>query len=146
MRSLVREFMTTPMSTPQYFGLRLAANFSSLVRLLVPVMRTWVYCRSSMCFDPSSVQSWIAGALDSAWRAVNQYLTLHRPERREDFWNQWGKTEYWDETPKKPGLAKSDQKAMDRNLVIALHNDGVMLDTTKLSPLVARREGDRPSP
>ena len=120
-----------PMSTPQYFGLRLAANFSLLVRPLVPVMRTWIYCRSSICFDPNSVQSWIAGALDSAWRAVNQYLALHHPKSQyqEDFWRLWGKTEYWDEGSDEE-LVKSDQRVMDRNLVIALHKDGVRLEAT----------------
>ena len=93
----------------------------------MPVMRTWIYCRSSICFDPNSVQSWIAGALDSAWRAVNQYLALHHPKSQyqKDFWKLWGKTEYWDEASNE-GLVESDRKLMERNLVIALHKDGVM--------------------
>jgi len=44
----------------------------------------------------SSCHAWVAGALDSAWRAV--YLFLHGqndPDRMKTFLQVWGESEYW---------------------------------------------------
>ena len=128
MRSLVRACIAVAMSMGRSSSLQLAENCSSPVRRPVPVMRTWIYCRSFLCAsNPNLVNSWVAGSLDSAWRAVDQYLALHHPKSQyqKDFWKLWGKTEYWDEASNE-GLVESDRKLMERNLVIALHKDGVM--------------------
>ncbi|KZS88538.1 FAD/NAD(P)-binding domain-containing protein [Sistotremastrum niveocremeum HHB9708] len=47
----------------------------------------------------SSCHGWVAGALDSSWLAVNNYLTLLHPEKLQQFKKDWGESEYWD-TPK----------------------------------------------
>ena len=75
----------------------------------------------------SLIDSWVAGALDSAWRAVDQYLALNLPnDVREKFWDLWGPTEYWDEAGNQE-LVELNRKLMDRHLVIGLHKDGVRL-------------------
>jgi monoamine oxidase len=53
--------------------------------------------------------TWVVAALHSAWRAVDQYLTLHHPEKLDEFWKSWGKTEYWDEVTD-GGLANLEEK------------------------------------
>ena len=41
---------------------------------------------------------WVAGALDSAWRAVDQYLAINELEtKREEMHEKWGSSEYWEE-------------------------------------------------
>ena len=76
----------------------------------------------------SWIDSWVAGALDSAWRAVDQHLALNLPEDvRQKFWDLWGPTEYWDEADNQE-LVELNRKLMDRHLVIGLHKDGVRLE------------------
>ena len=70
------------------------------------------------------MHSWVVGALDSAWRAVDQYLAINLPEKRQSFWDKWGPTEYWDESSN-PELVQLNRKLMERHLVISLHKDGV---------------------
>ena len=84
----------------------------------------WSFERAS---DPNFIDSWVAGALDSAWRAVNQYLLLNQPQSvQEKFWELWGPTEYWDEASNKE-LIELNREFMERHLVIALHKSGIML-------------------
>ena len=61
-------------------------------------MGMWIPCSSFGCaFDPIFFTSWVAGALDSAWRAVDYYLALNHPsDTQKKFWDRWGSTEYWD--------------------------------------------------
>ena len=90
----------------------------------------WIYLESfrrASNSDPIVINSWVAGALGSAWRAVDQYLALREhqlPGVRKKFWEEWGRTEYWDEDPN-PVLVELDEDLMERHLVIALHNSGV---------------------
>jgi len=73
----------------------------------------------------SACHAWVAGALDSAWRAVNQYLTLnHEEDVQKKFWNLWGETEYWDEASNKE-LVEQNRKLTERHLVIALYRAGI---------------------
>ena len=74
---------------------------------------------------------WVAGALDSAWRAVDQYLALHYPDPegnsshnpvRMKFWESWGGSEYWDEVPDTE-LVEKNHKISMKNLMINLMND-----------------------
>jgi len=75
----------------------------------------------------SACHAWVVGALNSAWRAVDQYLSLNHPDSiREKFWKLWGPTEYWDEASDKE-LVELNRRFMDRHLVIALHKSGVRL-------------------
>ena len=62
-------------------------------------MGMWIHCWPFGCaFDPGFFTSWVAGALDSAWRAVDYYLALNHPkEVRDTFHDRWGSTEYWDD-------------------------------------------------
>lgn len=53
---------------------------------------------------------WVAGALDSAWRAVYQYLSLHNPVRLPEFLLNWGPSEYW-----------SDEQ-LENHLRLAIHS------------------------
>ena len=88
-------------------------------------MRTLFHHRSpERASDPSFIHSWVAGALDSAWRAVDQYLALNRPDDRPEFWRKWGSTEYWDETTNKD-LVKLNHDLTDRHLVISLVKSGL---------------------
>ena len=81
-------------------SLRLTGNSSSLVTRPALLMRTWIHYRfSGSGSNLNSINSWIVGSLYSAWRAVNQYLTIHRPELLGIFREDWGATEYWDEQP-----------------------------------------------
>ena len=76
--------------------------------------------------DPDFINSWVGGALDSAWRAVDQYLALNHPESvRQEFWDLWGPTEYLDEASNKE-LVDLNRELAERHLVIALHKSGVM--------------------
>jgi len=77
----------------------------------------------------SACNGWVAGALDSSWRAVDQYLALNHPDSRiqKEFWRLWGKTEYWDEASNDE-MVKLNRKLMERHLVISLNKDGVMLE------------------
>ena len=79
--------------------------------------------------DPSPTHSWVTGALDSAWRAVDQYLALNHAEShlRKEFWRLWGETEYWDEASDEK-MVKLNRELTERHLVIALYKDGVTLD------------------
>lgn len=92
------------------------------------LMGAWIHCQSSGCgFYPNTVNSWIAGSLDSAWRAVWQYLTIHRPDKLYDFYGLWGRTEYWDEDSD-DRLVESYHNLMTRHLAIALQKDGVTVE------------------
>ena len=87
-------------------------------------MGMWIHCWTFECAsDPNFLHSWVAGALNSAWRAVEQYLTLNQPRSLKKFWELWGPTEYWDEASDE-GLAELSRKLLDRHLVIALHKSG----------------------
>jgi len=88
------------------------------------VMRTWSRCPSfERASDPTLINSWVAGALDSAWRAVDQYIDLNQkvlpPGIQGEFHAKWGSTEYWDETSNE-GLVELDRKLMERYLEIGL--------------------------
>ncbi|KAF9645107.1 amine oxidase [Thelephora ganbajun] len=75
----------------------------------------------------SACHAWVAGALDSAWRAVDQYLSLNQPDSvRQTFWDLWGPTEYWDEASDEE-LVNLNRKLADRHLVIGLHKSGIRL-------------------
>ena len=131
MHSSVRVCMGMAISTAKSSCLLQTASSSSLAKRPVPVMRAWFHCR---CFerasDPNLINSWVAGALDSAWRAVDQYINLNEsvlpPGTQAKFYDTWGPTEYWDESSNKD-LVKQNKKLMDRHLVIALHKSGVRL-------------------
>ena len=116
------------MYTAKCFSLQLSGNCSSLVKRPVPAMRAFLDNRSSeRASDQDFVHSWVAGALDSAWRAVDQYLALHHPTSlRDKFWEKWGTTEYWDETSNKD-LVKLNHDLTDRHLVISLVKSGLAL-------------------
>ena len=78
--------------------------------------------------DPNVINRWIAGALDSAWRAVDQYIALNLDKDvREKFWELWGPTEFWDEASNKD-LVELNRKLMARHLVISLQKDGVKFE------------------
>ena len=91
-------------------------------------MGMWVCCQFfGRASDQNLINSWVAGALDSAWRAVNQYLYLnHNKKVRKDFYAKWGRTEYWDEAYNNE-LFKLNRRLTKRHLVIALHKNGVRL-------------------
>ena len=89
-------------------------------------MGMWIHCQSfGHISDSKFVNSWAAGALDSAWRAVDNYLALNQPtDVRERFRKLWGQTEYWDEASNRE-LVELNDKLMERHLAIALHKSGV---------------------
>ena len=91
-------------------------------------MRMYIHSQSRWrASDPNFTNSWVAGALDSAWRAVYQYLSLYQPESvMQAFYNEWGSSEYWDETSDE-ALVEQNRELMERHLVIALHKSGVRL-------------------
>lgn len=78
----------------------------------------------------SACHAWIAGALDSAWRAAYQYISANEKVlpvgTLEKFYAEWGTTEYWDETTNKE-LVEENRKLMERHLVIGLHKSGVRI-------------------
>ncbi|KAF8147675.1 flavin-containing amine oxidoreductase-domain containing protein [Crassisporium funariophilum] len=39
--------------------------------------------------------AWVVGALDSAWRAVHNYLTFTNPDKRPEFYKKWGRNLEW---------------------------------------------------
>ena len=133
MRSLVRVCMKAVTSTAKCSDLPQVASYSSPERRPVPAMRMWIYRQSFGCAsDPNFINSWVAGALDSAWRAVDQYLLLNQPESvREKFWKLWGPTEYWDEASNKE-LVDLNHDLTERHLVISLHKAGY----TQRMPLI----------
>ena len=91
----------------------------------MPLMRTWIHHRFTGCYPyPNLINSWVVGSLDSAWRAVHQYLTLHRPDLWDKFRLQWGATEYWDENSNED-LVKSYRDLMERHLTIVLQKNGI---------------------
>ena len=101
------------------------ANSSSPARRPVPVTRTWIHCPSfEYASDPTIINSWVAGALNSAWRAVDQYLDTNKiilPSGiRKTFHDKWGKTEYWDEASDRD-LVEQNRKLMKQQLVIGLY-------------------------
>ncbi|EIN12605.1 amine oxidase [Punctularia strigosozonata HHB-11173 SS5] len=65
----------------------------------------------------SACHAWVAGALDSAWNSIEQFLiTYNYPQSiRDSFHEQWGSSEYWDEQKTKNqiklGLARSGVRA-----------------------------------
>ena len=83
-------------------------------------VRCWSFGCAS---NPRIFNSWVAGALNSAWRAVEQYLTLNQPDSLEAFWRLWGPSEYWDEASDSE-LVGLSRKLLRRHLVIALHQSG----------------------
>ena len=123
--------METAISTVNSSCLPQTANSSSPARRPVPVTRTWIFCPSfKHDSDPTHTDSWVAGALDSAWRAVEQYITLNQENlpsgTLEKFYELWGESEYWDEASDKT-LVERSRKLMERHLVIDLHNSGFKL-------------------
>ena len=93
-------------------------------------MGTWIHRRYSTRAYPSPINSWVAGAVDSAWRVVDQYLALNQPHRREEFWGKWGGTEYSDgESSSK--LVKLNRELVDRHLVNSPHKAGVKYRRTE---------------
>lgn len=66
----------------------------------------------------SSAHPWVSGALDSAWRAVDQYLAIHNPELREKFQDLWGHSEYMDEEEDET-LVKKNSELMEKHLKLA---------------------------
>lgn len=53
-----------------------------------------------MSLDSNGYYCQVAGALDSAWRAVDQFLVVNQsqyPDRREEMHKTWGSSEYWDD-------------------------------------------------
>ncbi|KII91039.1 hypothetical protein PLICRDRAFT_52708 [Plicaturopsis crispa FD-325 SS-3] len=44
---------------------------------------------------------WIVGALDSTWRAINEYLLVAHPEKIQLFVDTWGRNMEWLKKPKK---------------------------------------------
>ena len=87
-------------------------------------MGVWFHHRPfERAFDVYLINSWAAGALDSAWRAVDQYLTFNHPKSiRDTFWDKWGPNEYWDDASKK--TIDQDHKLTNRHLVIGLDESG----------------------
>jgi hypothetical protein len=122
-------YTTAPISTAKCFSLLLVANSSSLVKRPVPAMRTWIHYQSpGSASNPNLMNSWVAGALDSAWRAVDQYLAINQEKSvRDKFWKLWGPTEYWDEASSKE-LVDLNHKLTERHLVIGLYRSGVTLE------------------
>ena len=120
---------TATISTAKCFNLLLAVNSSSLAKRPVPATRTRIhYAFPGRATDPNLINSWVAGALDSAWRAVNQYLLLHHPGSiRQKFLKLWGETEYWDEASNKE-LVELNHRLTERHLVIGLYKSGVKFD------------------
>ncbi|KAF8638781.1 hypothetical protein AX16_010432 [Volvariella volvacea WC 439] len=53
--------------------------------------------------------AWVVGALDSAWRAVNEYLTLNYQQLLPKFYAEWGTNEEWTKKSTKPGKAPDVQ-------------------------------------
>jgi len=131
MRSSVRVCTGTVISTTSSSSPPQTASSSSLAKLLVPVMRTSILWRPfERASDPNLINSWVAGGLDSAWRAVDQYINLNQsilpPGTQEKFHTTWGSTEYLDETSNKK-LVEQNRKLMERHLVIALHKSGIRI-------------------
>jgi len=94
-------------------------------------MRTWILCHPvEHASDPNFINSWVAGALDSAWRAVDQYISANLailPAGIQGvFHKNWGASEYMDESSNKE-LVELNRKLMERHLVIALHKSGVRI-------------------
>ena len=87
----------------------------------------WIYRQSFVCDpnpDPIVVNSWVSVALDSAWRAVEQFLTINNhqlPGVQGEFWKKWGRTEYWDEASDS-GLVRKNRELQEQHLAIALNN------------------------
>jgi hypothetical protein len=56
---------------------------------------------------------WVAGAFDSAWRAVQQFLTAFASQYGDKYMKKfteiWGTSEYWDD------------KMLEKHMKIALH-------------------------
>jgi hypothetical protein len=128
MRSLVRVCTEAVISTAKCSCLPQTTNSSLPERRPAPAMRMYIHSQSRWrASDPNFTNSWVAGALDSAWRAVYQYLSLYQPDSvMQTFYNEWGSSEYWDETSDEE-LVKQNRELMERHLVIALHKSGVRL-------------------
>ncbi|EPQ57024.1 amine oxidase [Gloeophyllum trabeum ATCC 11539] len=64
----------------------------------------------------SSCHAWVAGALESSWRAVEMYLRLHHADLLDKFHEKWGTSEYWEDegidAQLRIGLAQSFPEAM----------------------------------
>ena len=117
--------MGTVISTLNSSCLPQTANSSSLARRPVPVTRTWIRCPPfKYASDTTIINSWVAGALNSAWRAVENYLETNKiilPSGiRKKFHDKWGKTEYWDEASDE-ALVKANKDLMKKQIVIGLH-------------------------
>ena len=108
--------MKKAVSTAKLSGLLQVVNSSSPERRPVPAMgmcvHRWSFGRAS---DAIFFNSWVAGALDSAWCAVDQYLALNRSKAlRRKFWDKWGPTEFWDEISDDE-LVRLNQEYLDRH-------------------------------
>ena len=132
MRSFIRAYTETVIPSAKSSSPLRTVNFSLLEMRPVLAMRVWICCRlSGRASHPNLINSWAAGALGSAWRAVDQYLALNQPESvRLKFWDLWGPTEYWDEASDK-GLVNLNRELTERHLVIALHKSGVRFSPQK---------------
>lgn len=75
------------------------------------------------------INSWVAGALGSAWRAVDQYLSIREeegqlPGARKKFWEEWGPSEYWDEA-EDHALVDTSRGLMEEHIMLTLNNASV---------------------
>ena len=99
------------------------------VKRPVPAMRAFFHHRSlGRASDYGLIGSWVAGALDSAWRADDQYLCLNYDDcMRATFWTNWGLTEYLDEQLNIQ-LIGWNRDLTDRHLVISLVKFGLTVE------------------
>lgn len=73
----------------------------------------------------SAAHAWIVGSLYSAWRAIDQYLTIHRPDLLKTFHKRWGATEYWDDETTVTDASATYDDLLERHLAICLQRDGI---------------------
>jgi len=108
-----------------FFGPGVYGNKNLYSALLEPVAKGKLFFAGEAT---SACPAWVAGALDSAWRAVDQYLGENHPRSswQKEFWKKWGETEYWNEKSN-PDLVDLNRKLEERLLVTALYEDGLMI-------------------
>ena len=144
-RTLVRGCTGMVTCTAHSLSPQLTGNSSSLVRRPALLTRAWIHYRfSGTGSNPDSINSWIVGSLYSAWRAVDQYLIIHRPDLLKTFRKRWGPNEYWDdEASIVDASADSYQTLLERHLAICFRRDGIEPGTELPVPSKVLEEYER---
>jgi hypothetical protein len=97
-----------------------------------------VRCSFAFSAPCSPFCSWVAGAFDSSWRAVEQLLKIHGAKAHlESFLAQWGHSEFWD-TPLEMPAAEQPAAEQSETAAKSTNTETIVLQSPQTHAFSAR--------